>query len=268
MTELLNFLIEHGYVVIFAWVALDQAGLPLPAVPLLLAAGVLIGMGEMSLLLVLLTVLLASVPIDLFWFWLGRLRGSRVLHLLCILSLEPDYCVRNTENTFRRLGPFALVIGKFVPGLQTLAPPMSGLTGVNIYVFLFLDSLGAALWAGLFVSLGLFFHTEIEFVIKAAAELGLIAGALVAAVVIAYFGAKVHTRRKFLKSLSMRKLTPEEVYQRIQEDNDVHIIDLRHDYDVDALPHLLPNALRVPMEAIEQHKNRIPRDSDIVLCCN
>ncbi|MBT3565812.1 MAG: sulfurtransferase, partial [Gammaproteobacteria bacterium] len=88
MTELLNFLIEHGYAVIFAWVALDQAGLPLPAVPLMLAAGVLVGMGQMSLLLVLLTVLLASVPIDLFWFWLGRLRGARVLHLLCILSLE------------------------------------------------------------------------------------------------------------------------------------------------------------------------------------
>jgi len=67
MTELLNFLIEHGYAVIFAWVALDQAGLPLPAVPLMLAAGVLVGMGQMSLLLVLLTVLLASVPIDLFW---------------------------------------------------------------------------------------------------------------------------------------------------------------------------------------------------------
>ena len=131
MTELLNFLIEHGYAVIFAWVALDQAGLPLPAVPLLLAAGVLVGMGQMSLLLVLLTVLLASVPIDLFWFWLGRLRGSRVLHLLCILSLEPDYCVRNTENTFRRLGPFALVVGKFVPGLQTLAPPMLSLIHIS-----------------------------------------------------------------------------------------------------------------------------------------
>ena len=76
MNELLTFLIEHGYSVIFIWVALDQAGLPLPAVPLLLAAGVLIGLGELSVVPVLLTVLLASVPIDLFWFWLGRLRGQ------------------------------------------------------------------------------------------------------------------------------------------------------------------------------------------------
>ena len=268
MTELLNFLIEHGYAVIFAWVALDQAGLPLPAVPLMLAAGVLVGMGQMSLLLVLLTVLLASVPIDLFWFWLGRLRGARVLHLLCILSLEPDYCVRNTENTFRRLGPFALVVGKFVPGLQTLAPPMSGLTGVSISLFLLLDSLGAILWSGLFVSLGFFFHAEIELVVSAAAELGFVTGTLVAAIVFSYFALKIYHRRKFVKSLSMRKLTPDEVYQRIKNEEDIHIIDLRHDYDVEALPHLLPDALRVPMEAIEQHKNSIPRDSDIILCCN
>ncbi len=268
MTELLNFLVEHGYTVIFIWVALDQAGLPLPAVPLLLAAGVLVGMGDMSLVLVLLTVLLASVPIDLFWFWLGRLRGARVLHLLCILSLEPDYCVRNTEDVFRRLGPMSLVIGKFVPGLQTLAPPMSGLTGVSIFTFLFLNTLGALLWAAIFVSLGMFFHTEIEEVVRAAADLGFVAGAMLAVVVIGWFGYKIYTRQKFLRSLRMRKLTPEDVYERIKQGDDIHILDLRHDYDVRALPHLLPNALRVPMEAIERHKGRIPPDSDIILCCN
>ena len=87
MTEFLPFLMEHGYIVVFVWVFLDQAGLPLPAIPVLLAAGVLVGMGEMSLTLVLLLVLLGSVPVDLFWYWLGRLRGARVLHLLCILSM-------------------------------------------------------------------------------------------------------------------------------------------------------------------------------------
>ena len=50
MTEFLQFLLDHGYVVIFCWVALDQAGLPLPTLPLLLAAGALAGTGELSLL--------------------------------------------------------------------------------------------------------------------------------------------------------------------------------------------------------------------------
>jgi membrane protein DedA with SNARE-associated domain len=268
VTEFLPFLIEHGYVVIFVWVFLDQAGLPLPAVPILLGAGVLVGMGQMSLIPVILLIVLATAPIGLFWFWLGRLRGARVLHLLCILSLEPDYCVRNTENVFRKLGPMSLVIGKFVPGLQTLAPPMSGLTGVSLLMFVVLNTLGSFLWAGIFVGLGIYFHTEVESIIRTAAEFGLIAGLALLTIIASYFTYKIVVRQRFVRSLRMRKLTPQEVYARLEHGDDLHIIDLRHDYDVAALPHLLPNALRVPMEAIEQHADRIPRDSDILLCCN
>ena len=268
MAEFLPFLIEHGYFVIFVWVSLDQAGLPLPAIPVLLTAGVLVGMGEMALVPVILLTILASVPIDLFWFWLGRLRGARVLQLLCMLSLEPDHCVRNTESVFKRLGPVSLVVGKFVPGLQTLAPPMSGLTGISILTFLFMDILGALLWAGIFVGLGMYFHTEVESIIGAAAEFGLVAGLCLASVIAAYFGYKVVVRQRFLRSLRMRKLAPQDVYTRLEQHDDLHIIDLRHDFDMKALPHILPNAMRVPMEAIEEHADKIPKDRDILLCCN
>jgi len=268
MAEFLPFLIEHGYVVIFVWVFLDQAGLPLPAIPVLLAAGVLVGMGEMALITVFLLTILASVPIDFFWFWLGRLRGARVLQLLCILSLEPDYCVRNTENAFKRLGPVSLVVGKFVPGLQTLAPPMSGVTGVSTIKFIFMDMLGAILWAGVFVGLGQYFHAEVGSIVRIAAEFGLIAGLSLTIAIVAYFGYKVVVRQRFLKSLRMRKLTPEDVYARMEQDDELHIIDLRHDYDMIALPKILPSAIRVPMEAIGEHAEKIPKDMDILLCCN
>ena len=268
MAEFLPFLIEHGYLVIFLWVFFDQAGLPLPAIPVLLAAGVLVGMGKMALLPVILLTVLASVPVDLFWFWLGRLRGARVLQLLCMLSLEPDYCVRNTESVFKKLGPISLVVGKFVPGLQTLAPPMSGLTGVSIITFLALDLLGALLWAGIFVGLGMYFHNEVESILRAAAEYGVIAGAILGFVVVAYFLYKVIVRQRFLRSLRMRKLTPEDVYARLQGGVDIQIVDLRHDYDVKALPKILPNALRVPMEGIEDYLDKFKKEEDILLCCN
>ena len=268
MTEFLQFLIDHGYTVIFIWVALDQAGLPLPALPLLLAAGALAGMGELSVPLILLVCALASVPIDLFWFWLGRLRGVRVLHLLCILSLEPDYCVRDTEELFRKLGPISVLLAKFVPGLQTLAPPMSGLTGMNMFTFFVLDLAGTLIWAASFVLLGYFFHTELEQMAARIADAGLVAGLVIAAVILIYFSYKVITRQRFLRSLRMRRLTAEEVKARLDQGEDFHIMDLRHDYDFKALPHLLPGAVRVPMESIDRHNRRIPRDSDIVLYCS
>ena len=268
MTDFLQFLVAHGYLVIFAWVALDQAGLPLPALPLLLAAGALAGTGELSILGILVVCALAAVPIDLFWFWLGRLRGVRVLHLLCILSLEPDYCVRDTEALFKKLGPLSVVLAKFVPGLQTLAPPMSGLTGMNTLVFFILDLIGTLAWSASFVLVGFYFHTELELMAQKAADAGLIAGLFLAGIVAAYFTYKIVTQQRFLRSLRMRRLTPEDVQQRISKGDDFHILDLRHDYDFDAYPHLLPGALRVPMESIDRHNGRIPKDSDIVLYCS
>ena len=268
MTDFLQFLVAHGYLVIFAWVALDQAGLPLPALPLLLAAGALAGTGELSILAILVVCALAAEPIDLFWFWLGRLRGVRVLHLLCILSLEPDYCVRDTEALFKKLGPLSVVLAKFVPGLQTLAPPMSGLTGMNMLVFFILDLIGTLVWSASFVLVGFYFHTELELMAQKAADAGLIAGLFLAGIVAAYFTYKIVTQQRFLRSLRMRRLTPEDVQQRISKGDDFHILDLRHDYDFDAYPHLLPGALRVPMESIDRHNGRIPKDSDIVLYCS
>lgn len=268
MNEFMQFLIEYGYLVIFVWVALDQAGLPLPAVPLLLAAGTLAGTGELSLVLIILIIIIAAVPIDFFWYWLGRARGGKVLNLLCSISLEPDYCVRNTEHTFDRVGRFSLLIAKFVPGMQTLAPPMAGMTNMNVGLFLFLDTLGALIWALVFVGTGFWFHTQLEYMAGRFAELGVMAGYILFAALVLYIGGKFAQRRLFLRSLRMRRLEPSAVNELLNSSKDVHVIDLRHKYDFDAQPHMVPTAVRVPMEAIERHLPRIPKDSDIIVYCN
>lgn len=268
MTEFMEFLISHGYQVIFFWVLLDQAGLPLPAVPLMLAAGALIGLGQLSLVTVLVVTFLASVPIDYFWYELGKRRGGKVLNLLCTISLEPDFCVRNTEATFDKLGPLSLVVAKFVPGLQTLAPPMSGLTGMSVTRFLILDSVGTLVWSGTFVGLGILFSNQLEVVATKMAEVGFVAGASLVAIVLGYFAFKFLQRARFLKTLEMRRVEPEEVYEMMQSDKELHVIDLRHRHDVDELPEKIPSAVSVPMEAIERQAHRIPKDSDIILYCS
>jgi membrane protein DedA with SNARE-associated domain len=268
MTEFMTFLIEHGYAIVFLWVFLDQAGLPLPAVPLLLAAGALVSLGQLELLPLFLVCLAASVPVDLFWFQLGRKRGGKVLNLLCAISLEPDYCVRNTEATFDKLGPLSLIIAKFVPGLQTLAPPMSGLTGMSMPRFLVLDTIGTMTWAGLFIGLGMMFSHQLESIAMNMASIGIWAGVIIAGLLVGYFGFKYYQRATFLRSLDMRRLEPKDVMEKIQNGESVHVIDLRHSYDVHQMPEKIPSAVSVPMEAMERHAHRIPRDSDIILYCS
>ncbi len=268
MNEFMQFLIEYGYLLIFVWVALDQAGLPLPAVPLLLAAGALAGIGELSLILIILTTIIAAVPIDFFWYLVGRARGGKVLNLLCSISLEPDYCVRNTEHTFDRLGTFSLLIAKFVPGMQTLAPPMAGMTNMKLGLFLFLDTLGTMIWVLVFAGVGFWFHTELEYMAGRFAELGVLAGYILFVAVGLYIGSKFVQRRIFLRSLRMRRLEPSEVNELLNSDKDIHVIDLRHNNDFEAQPYMVPTAVRVPMEAIERHLDHIPKNSDIIVYCS
>ena len=124
MDQVAEFLTRHGYLVLFGTVFVEQIGLPLPAIPILLAAGALARTGHMDFMPVVALALLASLTSDCIWYEIGRRRGGRVLGLLCRISLEPDTCVRKTESVFARHGTRSLLIAKFVPGLSTAAPPM------------------------------------------------------------------------------------------------------------------------------------------------
>ena len=156
MTDPTQFLVNHGAPIVFVAVFLEQMGLPLPVVPLLLAAGALSATGQFSLLFGLGITVLACLIADTFWFYLGRYRGHRVLGLLCRISLEPDSCVRRTQNVFTRYGLRGVVVAKFVPGLGTVAPPLAGMAGVKVSRFLLADGLGFGALRGRFPFPGLF----------------------------------------------------------------------------------------------------------------
>src|SRR6202011_5986797 len=102
MHEVLEFLLRYGYLVLFANVLLEQAGLPIPAIPTLLAMGALTGLGQFSLVADLGLAVAACLAADTVWFQLRRTRGHRILNFLCRMSLEPDSCVSNTKNRFGR----------------------------------------------------------------------------------------------------------------------------------------------------------------------
>ena len=268
MPELLEFLVRYGYVLIFFWILLDQIGLPLPTGPILLTAGAMAGQQQLEFSTIIVVGLLACIPVDYGWYQLGRLRGGKVLNLLCTLSLEPDFCVKNTEETFKQLGNFALIFAKFLPGIQTLAPPMSGMSGMPVERFLILNSLGAVLWLVTFTGAGFVFHTQLESLASQFAELGVWAAIITGCAFGAYLLFKFVQRRTFLNSLKMRMLTADEVNDKLNSSNDIYVIDLRHRHDFNALPYSVPTSVRIPMERVEERFNEIPRDQDIILYCS
>src|SRR6266850_482949 len=140
MHRTVEFLLHHGHTLLLAWVFAEQIGLPLPSMPLLLAAGALAGTGHLNLFVSLLCAVLAALAADSIWYYLGRRKGIRVLQLLCKISLEPDSCVRRTEGLFAKQGAHSLLLAKFLPGLGTVAPPLAGVFHMRARRFLLYDA--------------------------------------------------------------------------------------------------------------------------------
>ncbi len=252
---------------LFAWVAAEQIGFPVPAIPLLLAAGALAGAGKLNLGLVIGTAVLASILSDIAWYEVGRRKGMKVLNLLCRMSLEPDSCVRRTEDVFTRHGARSLLVAKFVPGLTTAAPPLAGIFRMRRSRFVFFDAAGAAIWAGAFAGLGWLFSDRLERLAVKAARLGTWVLVILLTSLAAYVLWKYIHRQRFLRRLRIARITPEELKRKLDAGEDMMIVDLRHSMDFEAEPHVIPGAIRLAVEELEGRHNEIPRDRDVILYC-
>ena len=268
MADTLQFLVKHGYVVLFVSVLAQQLGLPLPSTPFIIAAGALAHSGQLSFTAVLVIACSAALIADLVWFEIGRRRGARVLQFLCRISLEPDYCVRRTENSFARHGAQTLVIGKLVPGVSVLATPMAGVYGFSRGRFIFFDGLGLLLWIGTFELLGYLFSDQLEDVVAYASRFGGLLVLLVAGGLVGYVAWKYLQRRRFLRSLRVARITPEQLKEQLDSGADLVIVDLRHAMEDETEPRTLPGAMRLPAEKLEERGEELPRGKTLVLYCS
>src|SRR6266516_3539204 len=100
MNEITQFLMGHGGPVLFAIVFAEQAGLPLPSAPWLLAAGTLSAGGKLNPALAIGVTELRSLIANSLWFYVGRRGGQRVLLLFCCFSLVRSFFVGRTKDFF------------------------------------------------------------------------------------------------------------------------------------------------------------------------
>ncbi len=267
MDEAVSYLIRHGYAVLFVWVAAEQFALPVPSEPVLLASGALAGAGQLRLSLAVVVGVAASLLADVVWYEIGRTRGSRVLRFLCRISLEPDSCVRQSQEKFARYGARSLLVAKFVPGLNTVAQPLAGILGMKRRRFLFFDSLGAVMWIGGYMALGYVFSDQLERVAAYGAHLGMWLIVLLLGALVLYISVKYVRRQRFIRQLRIARITPAELRQKIDAGEPVMIVDLRHSLDFEADPALIPGAIHLTPDEIERRAGEIPRDREIVLYC-
>jgi len=268
LSGIIPFLIQHGYALLFAWVFVEQMGLPLPATPLLFAAGALAGEGQLNPALVFGLVVMAALISNVFWYGIGRRGGNSVLAFLCRISLNPDSCIRRSSDIFARHGAPSLLVAKFIPGLAHVAPPLAGIFRMSLWRFLVFDGLGTCFWAALCGGLGYLFSDQVEQIAVYTLRLGASLMIVIVGGLAAYISWKYAQRRRFLRRPQFARIAPEELKRKLDAGEEVMILDVRHPLQFTAEPQTIPGAIYLPLEQLGQSSGTFPSDRDVVLYCN
>jgi membrane protein DedA with SNARE-associated domain len=262
-----DFLRAYGYPLVFLAVLGENLGLPIPSFAVVLAAASLAAEMRFTLRGLAIASVVAALLGDVVWYLLGRLRGRPILRILCSLSLNPDSCVSRTENLFERHGLKSLLVAKFIPGLNTVAPPLAGMLSISPLRFLLFDFAGAGLWAGAAIGLGWIFRTQVIFLLGWLETFGRLGLALLAGLAAGWTFFKWTERRQFYKLLERSRISAPELKERLDRGERIVVVDLRSEmsYRVDGLK--VKGAIHIPPSQFDRRYQEIPMGRTVVMYC-
>lgn len=267
MNAVLHFFVQYEYLVLFSWVLLEQFGVPLPSAPLLLAAGTLSVEQSISLPVVLLLVVAACLLADSFWFFLGQRYGTKALRFLCRYTLETSSCVRRTETAIKKQRAGTLLVAKFIPGLNLMAPPLAGQRAMRYSVFLLYDAAGSLLWGAALIFAGRSFGDIIRRNLELLHWMGHVASVVFVLVVVAWFLYRVWKKWSILRQFRTTRVDPEYLKSKLDLDVPVYIIDLRSRHELEDDARMLPGAVHILPEELMEAQAAIPQGREIFTYC-
>jgi len=274
MNSIVQFLVQHGYSVLFAAVFANQVGLPVPSVLFLLAAGALAGSGKLSLPPALGLALTASMLADWVWYEAGRHWGDTILHFIHGLAIDPDAAERRSKKNFAKYGPAVLLVAKFVPGLDAAAPPLAAITGTGQLRFLAFDAAGVSLWSCAYTGLGYAFSRDLNRAVTYAARMGQLFAVVALAGLCIYLGRQLVRWCRFIREFRLARITPEELKRKLDDGEPVFIADLQGSRRHSRRCKGIPSAVRIDPHRLERYgaydrktPAPLPRDREVVLYC-
>ncbi len=266
MDSLLAGLSQHGYAVLFGAVFLEAMGLPVPAALALLAAGAAAARGLLLPWTAAGGAIAAMATADVLMFLLGRYTGWWLLGLLCRLSLNPESCILRSADSFYKRGRIVLLFAKFVPGINTMAPPLAGSMNMRFAQFLGLDFAGASLYIGTYFSVGFLFSDAIGQITHGYRAVAHVVGWIVFGAMLGYAGMHV---RGWIKARALRSIpsvTPEEAARALAAEG-AAIYDVRSHGYYDRNAERVKGSLRIDPHSLQQGDPAIPADRPVYFYC-
>jgi membrane protein DedA with SNARE-associated domain len=269
MNHLLNSISQHGYLLIFLVALGESLGLPVPAALAIIAAGAAVAAHILSAPLVFAAAISAILIGDTLLFFLGRYTGWALLAALCRLSLNPETCILRSAESFYKRGRTTLVFAKFIPGINTMAPPLAGSMKMRPWQFLRFDFLGACLYIFVYGELG---YLARDFVARLTQRIQSATHVLAEVVLLAVVGFVIYRIAQFrrYKSTDMvPRIAVEELGRRIAsgENGDVIVADVRSHGYYDRGASRIAGSIRLEPNRLSEELHALPRDKDIYIYC-
>jgi membrane protein DedA with SNARE-associated domain len=269
MHNFFSLIAHHGYLLIFLVVLAEAIGLPVPAAVALVAGGAAAAAGTMSVPKVLIIALTAMLLGDSLLFILGRYMGWALLGLLCRLSVNPESCVLRSAESFYKRGKTTLLIAKFIPGVNTMAPPLAGSMKMRPLQFLRFDSAGASLYILAYGGVGFLFRDFLAAITRGFQAASHVFGEVLFAAAIAYTAYRVWLYHKNKVYRVVPRVQVEELARKLASDerDNVLILDVRSHGYYDAGAARIKGSMRIEPNNLSEELKTLPKDKDIYLYC-
>ena len=266
MESLLSGLSHHGYAVLMIVVFLEAVGLPAPAALALLVAGGASATGSLNPWLAFGGALGTMLAADTLMFLVGRHTGWWLLGMLCRLSLNPESCILRSADSFFRRGRKLLLFAKFIPGINTMAPPLAGSMNMQLRQFLRLDFVGATLYVGAWFGVGFLFSGALEFITKGYHVFGQVVGWAIVAGLVVYVGYRFWIWRRSGALPPVTLVSPEEAAGALSSEAAV-VYDVRSHGYYESNAMRIQGSRRLEPNAIHQPTEIVPGDKPVYLYC-
>jgi membrane protein DedA with SNARE-associated domain len=269
VNSLFTLIAHHGYALIFLVVLAEAIGLPMPAALALIAAGAAAASHALKLPVVLLLSLLAMLIGDILLFFLGRAMGWSLLGFLCRVSINPETCILRSAESFYKRGKITLLFAKFVPGVNTMAPPLAGSMKMRAMQFLRLDFLGAVFYATAYTMLGFIFRDFLAAITRGIQTASHVFSEvlLIAALVYIIYRIALYQKNKVYQVVP--RVQVEELAARLASDERINILvaDVRSHGYYDPNAQRIKGSFRLEPNNLAEELKKLPKDKDIYLYC-
>jgi membrane protein DedA with SNARE-associated domain len=269
MSDFVSLMSHHGYSLIFVIVFAEAIGLPVPAAIALVAGGAATAGGMLSIQKFVIVAIVGMLLGDWLLFILGRYMGWGLLGILCKVSVNPETCILRSAESFYKRGKITLVIAKFIPGINTMAPPLAGSMKMRPHQFLYLDLAGASLYTLAYGSMGFLFR---DFLVAITRGLHAAGWALEVTFGVALFGYVVYRIVIYKKQAVYRVVprvgVPELVLKLASDEKDnVLLVDVRSHGYYDEKAARIKGSIRIEPNNFEEELKNLPHDKDLYLYC-